>query len=184
MLCEKRVMRKTVKKEVLQLGNSYCKEADYAIFENIKALDQYRQARTVFCYVSTETEIDTIPLLKDILESGKTLGVPKCISKGVMQVYRIESLNELKPGSYGILEPEEGGKLIGPERIDLAIIPCLCCDKKGRRLGYGGGYYDRYLKKGDFVKVVLCREKLIKEEVPIEAHDIPMDFVISEKGIY
>lgn len=184
MLFQKRIMREAVKKEVRQLCDAYCKEADQAIFENVRALPQYRQARTVFCYVGTATEINTMPLLTDILESGKTLGVPRCISKGVMQVYQIESLNELKPGAYGIPEPEDGRELIEPERIDLAIIPCLCCNQKGMRLGYGGGYYDRYLEKGDFVKVVLCREKLMKEEIPIESHDIAMDFVISEKGVY
>lgn len=184
MLREKRLMREIVKKEVRQLSDSYCKEADRAILENIRALPQYRQARTVFCYVGTETEINTAPLLEDILESGKTLGVPKCISKGIMRVYRIESLKELKPGAYGIPEPEEGGEVIEPERIDLAIIPCLCCDKKGHRLGYGGGFYDRYLEKGNFIKAVLCREKLMKEAIPTEPHDIVMDLVISEKGVY
>ena len=73
-------MRKNVKKEAAQLTEAYCKDADEMIFRNIRALPEYQRADTVFCYVGTKTEINTMPILKDILENGKILGVPKCLS--------------------------------------------------------------------------------------------------------
>ena len=139
----------------------------------------------MFCYVSTEKEIDTFSILQDILQSGKHLGVPKCTEKGIMNVYEIHSLQELYPGAYGILEPKEDPeRLIQPEAIDFAFIPCISCDRSGRRLGHGGGYYDRYLEKTHCVKAALCREELLVDEIPVEEHDLRMDLVISEKGCY
>mgnify|MGYP003275024523 FL=1 len=183
MLKSKQEMRKSVKKEAAQLTEAYCKDADEMIFRNIRALPEYQRADTVFCYVGTKTEINTMPILKDILENGKILGVPKCVAKGIMEVFRVESLEQLKEGAYGILEPKEECGRILPEQIDLALVPCLCCTKDGKRLGYGGGYYDRYLEKKEFTKVVLCREKLMKEFIPIDHHDVEMDLVISERGV-
>ena len=107
MLKSKQEMRKNVKKEAAQLTEAYCKDADEMIFRNIRALPEYQRADTVFCYVGTKTEINTMPILKDILENGKILGVPKCVAKGIMEVFRVESLEQLKEGAYGILEPKE-----------------------------------------------------------------------------
>ena len=148
-------------------------------------LEEYQSAGCVFCYVSTEKEMDTFSVLQAILQSGKRLGVPKCMEKGIMNVYEIHSLQELHPGAYGILEPKEDPeRLIQPGAIDFAFIPCISCDRSGRRLGHGGGYYDRYLEKTHCVKAVLCREELLVDEIPVEEHDLRMDLVISEKGCY
>ena len=97
----------------------------------------------------------------------------------------VSTEKELYPGAYGILEPKEDPeRLIQPEAIDFAFIPCISCDRSGRRLGHGGGYYDRYLEKTHCVKAALCREELLVDEIPVEEHDLRMDFVISEKGCY
>lgn len=181
---DKRNLRRAVKKEAEALSEAYREEADQSIFRHIKALPEYQKANTIFCYVGVGHEIDTMPVLRDILQSGKTLGVPRCVSKGVMEVFQIETLQELSAGAFGIPEPKTSCRPICPEEIELALIPCLCCTKSGRRLGYGGGYYDRYLEKGNFTKAVLCREKLMKETIPTERHDIKMDLVISEKGVF
>ncbi|WP_419574139.1 5-formyltetrahydrofolate cyclo-ligase, partial [Ruminococcus sp.] len=126
----------------------------------IKSLAEYKNADTIFCYVSTEKEINTIPLLQEILDSGKRLGVPKCTGKGIMDAYEIQNLEQLKIGSYGILEPgEECDIILDPTEIQFAIIPCISCNRKGERLGHGGGYYDRYLEKmpEDCEKAILLR---------------------------
>lgn len=78
-------------------------------------LEEYQSAGCVFCYVSTGKEMDTFSVLQDILQSGKRLGVPKCMEKGIMNVYEIHSLQELHPGAYGILEPKRR-----PGKIDSA----------------------------------------------------------------
>ena len=162
------------------------KELRTKVKEKISKLSRRENADTIFCYVSTEKEINTIPLLQEILDSGKRLGVPKCTGKGIMDAYEIQNLEQLKIGSYGILEPgEECDIILDPTEIQFAIIPCISCNRKGERLGHGGGYYDRYLEKmpEDCEKAILCRESLMCDEIPTEEHDERMDLVISENGI-
>lgn len=181
---KKQRLRKKVNKRVASLELEYCKEADQQIFFHATNLSEYKNAETVFCYVGRKEEIDTLPILKDILEKGKRLGVPRCIEKGVMKVYEIKSLKELEVGAYGILEPCGSCICIEQSEIDIAFVPCLSSSIEGRRLGYGGGYYDRYLEKTGFTRIVLCREQIIEKEVPVDKHDQKMDIVISEKEIY
>ncbi len=184
-MIQKKELRKKIKEKLSFTTEKYRKEADRKITESVLELNEYKSADCVFCYVSTEKEMDTFSILQDILRSGKHLGVPKCTGKGIMNVYEIHSLQELYPGAYGILEPKEDPeRLIQPEAIDFAFIPCISCDRSGRRLGHGGGYYDRYLEKTHCVKVALCREELLVDEIPVEEHDLRMDLVISEKGCY
>ena len=183
---QKKELRTKVKKKISKLSRRETEESDKKILHQIKSLAEYKNADTIFCYVSTEKEINTIPLLQEILDSGKRLGVPKCTGKGIMDAYEIQNLEQLKIGSYGILEPgEECDIILDPTEIQFAIIPCISCNRKGERLGHGGGYYDRYLEKmpEDCEKAILCRESLMCDEIPTEEHDERMDLVISENGI-
>lgn len=180
---QKKLLRTEVKQAISMLSGEYCKEADAQIYQWVCGFSGFQEADTVFCFVGTETEIDTKPLLKEILSRGKRLGVPKCVGKGRMEVYEIHSLNDLESGSYGILEPKEGLPLILSQQIDLALVPCLSCNEAGLRLGYGGGFYDRYLARTNAKRVVLCRNRLMRSDIPAEAFDLKMDFVITEKGV-
>jgi len=84
----------------------------------------------------------------------------------------------------GLWEPAEGARTLSPSAIDFALIPCVACDAEGFRLGRGGGYYDRFLKGGRFVKAALCRRALLQEKLPVEAHDEKVDWIITEAGIF
>lgn len=178
---QKRKMRKEMMAKAAELDAAYCRKADRSIFEYITDLAEYRQARRIFCFVGTELEIHTVPILEDALKKGKIVGVPRCEGKGIMNVCRIKRLDTLKEGRYGILEPEEDAAVILPEEIDFAVIPCLSCSCTGRRLGYGGGYYDRYLIRTKAFKAVICRAELMREDIPQEEHDVVMDAVVSER---
>lgn len=178
---EKKELRKIIKQKVKELLEDYCKQADAQIRERVIELPEYIDAKTIFCYVGTDQEINTFPLLQMVLESGKTLVVPKCITRGIMKAYQIKTLEELELGAYGIMEPKEECVCVEPERIDLVIVPCLSCTKDGKRLGFGGGFYDRYLERVQAPKVLLCREQVMEKEIPIERHDLMMDILISEK---
>lgn len=182
-MIEKKQLRKALKEKRNTLAPGICASSDTAIFRNICSWDIYQKANVIFCFVGTEDEINTKPILEDILKRGKRAGVPKCISKGIMEVYEIHSFNDLAPGKYGILEPVDTCKKIPPEEIDLALIPCLSCSRTGRRLGYGGGYYDRYLNHVAGTQAALCRTALMCDEIPMEEHDRTMDFVICEEGV-
>lgn len=179
---QKKALRKQMMDRISGLPEEYRRLADDAIFRHVTGLLEYALADTIFCYVSRDCEVDTRPILEDAWRKGKRVGVPRCEEPGIMKVYRIDSMEDLEPGAYGILEPAAGCDLIPPEMIRLAVVPCVSCDLAGRRLGYGGGYYDRYLTQTDACRAVLCRQKAMCREIPADANDVRMDLVISETG--
>lgn len=176
----KRQLWQEIKASVRELPHSYRREADTRIAERLCGLDAYRRSNVIFVYVGTSGEIDTVPILSNALSDGKQVGVPLCVSPGVMEVRRIADFDSLIKGFYGIMEPKAECPLISPGEIDLAVVPCLSCTWEGVRLGYGGGYYDRYLNQVSGLKLVLCREKVMRENLPLEPHDIIADGVLTE----
>jgi 5-formyltetrahydrofolate cyclo-ligase len=179
---EKKNLRKTIREFQKSLTPSYLEEASRDICRRALSMEEYRRAETIFCYVGRKEEVDTMPIIIESLKQGKRVGVPKCVARGIMEVYRIGSPEDLEPGSFGIREPKAGTSLIRPEEIELSFIPCLSCSSDGKRLGYGGGYYDRYLEKVSGVNAVLCPKKLMCEEIPMEEHDRKIGIVINEEG--
>lgn len=170
------------------LDEAYRREADAAIRKRLESLELVTQAQTVFCYVSVNEEVDTRRLIGDLLSSGKRVAVPRCGSaKGQMEAYEITSFADFRPGhgAYGIPEPSAACRLVSPEEIDLCIVPCLCVGVTGNRLGYGGGYYDRYLPRlrAGAACVALCRERTQGAEPPAETHDRPVTAAVSEEQI-
>ena len=222
-------MRTELRRRRHELEESYRQEADEAIRRRLEELSVYRQAQTVFCYVSAGDEVDTRKLLADMMAAGKCVAVPRCEAvergtggtvsgltaeergkggvfaglitekrgkagtdvpaavgeRGRMEAYAITSTDDLEPGAYGILEPKAYCQRVLPEEIDLCVVPCLCVGSGGTRLGYGGGYYDRYLPRlrPDAVCAALCRERLQGEEPPKEPHDRPVDLAVTEKQV-
>lgn len=108
-------------------------------------MPEYQSAGTIFCFVGTGREIDTRPILRHALNSGKTVCVPLCTTPGQMELRRITALEELRPGKFHIPEPPADAPCVAVDEVDLAILPCLSCNHLGQRLGRGGGYYDRFL---------------------------------------
>lgn len=180
---EKKRIRKELTAVAGRLSEEYCRQADEEIIKRLWAAREYETAETIFCYVGTEREINTIPILVDGLERGKRVGVPRCISPGVMEVRQIQRIEDLEPGCYGIREPGLHCPVLQPGELELAVVPCLSCSGNGVRLGYGGGYYDRYLTAVPAPRFVLCREQLRREDIPKEPHDLVMDLIITECNI-
>ena len=181
---EKAALRATVRRLESALSPRYRDAADIAIASHLAAMPELQAAKTVFCFVSTPKEIDTLPILRSVLEGGKQLCVPRCPGKGVMEIRQITSLTQLSAGAYGIPEPPADAPLISIDEIDFAVLPCVTCNHAGQRLGHGGGYYDRFLSHYRGGTVLLCREKLIREEIPVEPHDYPVPWVLTERGLY
>lgn len=180
---QKQKMRASMKAIRQQLTDAYKSQADQKIAEQVVLLEEFKQAKTVFCFVSVDDEIDTHPILDRVLRSGKKLAVPRCQGRGCMEAYEIQSYDQLQPGFYGIPEPVRACRSVSRQAIDFAIVPCLTCDSAGRRLGYGGGYYDRFMEKKTYPAAVICRERMLYEQIPAEDHDTVMDLVITEKQI-
>lgn len=143
---------------------------------------EYLQAQEILCYVSAKDEIDTRAIISDALKNGKKVFVPKCTEqKGIMFFYRINSFDELKSGRYGILEPtkttiENEWKQTASNSV--CVVPALCCDRAGNRLGYGAGYYDRFLQNYKGKTVCLCYSRFSDVDLPVDENDIPCDIVI------
>lgn len=179
----KKELRAVIAAEVAALDSTYCENADAAICAAVWESELYQTARTMFCYIGTDREIDTKALLLRALEDGKRLALPLCVGKGIMEAREIRSLEDLVAGKFGIPAPGEHCPIIAPEEFDLVIVPCSSGNEKGQRLGYGGGFYDRYLGKTHCPKVLLCRKALAKSEIPTEDHDLVMDYFTSEDGM-
>ena len=139
------------------------------------ASKEYKEAKSIFIYVSLEDEVDTIELIKSALEDNKTVFVPYVISKdkGMIAV-KIQALEDLEVGSYGILEPKDITNTIKNKNdLDLIIAPAVAMSKSGYRIGYGGGFYDRFLQDitKDTVAIAIVYKEQIIEDIPIEPHD-------------
>ncbi len=161
----------------------YFAESNRAIEEAVLSLGAWRAAQVVFCYVSVRNEPSTRRLLSAALESGKRLCVPRCAGNGIMYAHEIRSLDALRPGPYGLLEPEQRAPVVPAGAVELAIVPCVAADRQGHRIGHGAGYYDRYLAHLDCPSVCLCRGRALFPTVPAEKHDLPVSMVLTEQEL-
>ncbi len=143
----------------------------------------YKKADAVMTYVSFGSEVKTDAVLEKILSDGKTAAVPLCGEGSEMTARVIRSRAELSPGAYGVLEPSETAPLVAKDRIGLIIVPGLGFDKNGYRIGYGKGYYDRFLKDYRGAAAGLCFCACLYEKICRGPHDQKVGFIITESGI-
>lgn len=156
---------------------------DRAIAVNVLQTEQYQHSKTLFIYYSTAEEIDTHAIIADALAHGKRVCLPKCLPGHVMQPRAITSENDLTEQTFGIPEPGVHCAVVPPEEIDLCLIPALACDMTGARLGYGGGFYDRFLPQTSAYHMVLCAQSRILPHVPAEPHDIRCGCIVTEQEV-
>lgn len=158
------------------------------IFDHLKSLSEYKRAKNIMCFISFGSEVDTHGFVKDCLKEGKKIIVPISL-KDTKELFlqEIKNFDELKKGSYGILEPQMNPQAEFPkEDLDLIIVPGLIFDKYGFRIGYGGGYYDRlFCSIEKFVcKIAVGFEiQYIDKGIERNKYDRPVDYFVSEKGI-
>ncbi len=182
---KKKKLREEVFSNIFNLTEEYKKEADKHIVNHLLQLNEYEKANTVFCFVGVDHEINTRPFLERALADGKRLTVPLCVEKGIMEAREIYSLDDLTKGYYGLYEPSIDTESIPLNEVDLAVVPCLTADHFGNRLGHGGGYYDRLFNKyPDVFGAIICREKIMKADIPLGPFDRQFPMVITEKGVF
>ena len=177
----KRELRNQIRAEQRSLSDASRNEIDERLIQNVLGHDLYRNCNRLFLYASAGFEIDTYSMLQRAYKDGKEVALPRCQSDGIMDFYRYTG--ELKEGMYRIPEPT-GNQIMYPNESDVMIVPGLSFDKRGYRIGQGGGYYDRYLSKYDCICVGLCRERFLMKELPVMWNDIPVDYVITENAVY
>ncbi len=156
------------------------------IFRRLEGTAAYRAARTVGIFVSCRSEVDTRPVIDDLLKRKRRVAVPRVEGKGAMEFYRIADPSaDLRKGAYGIMEPRPGLEQVPPEEMDMLIAPAVAFDAMGYRVGYGGGFFDRFiprLRPGCAV-VALAFEVQMVRRVPRGPHDVPVGAIITEKRI-
>ena len=152
---------------------------------------EYQQANTVMFYVDVRAEVRTRHDLPDALASGKKIVVPWCNADGELELFHLESMEELEIGMYKILEPREElrsleSKQIEVTELDVIMVPGVGFDSKGGRTGMGKGYYDKCLQhaRPDATLTAVCFDCQIFEEIPVQEHDIYMDKVITESTVF
>lgn len=187
--------KKEIRKKALQLRNElkddYRVQADDSIYHRLTDLECYRQAKIILAYVAYKSEVNTRRILEKALEDGKKVAVPKVLDKnGIMEFYEIRSLQELATGYQGIGEPDISEKEpIALEKLwkeTLMIMPGAAFDRKCNRIGYGGGFYDRYLNRCSrhIRTVAVCYEIQLVQGIAAEPFDVKPDIVLTEQYIY
>ena len=183
-------MKRKLRKELIDIRKNIPKnevlEKSNKIKKRLFELDEFKNTSNILFYVSYDNEVYTHDMIKESKKIGKLVIVPfSDKSNRRLILSELNNWDSLKPGSYGILEPQKNKiKKFSIEKIDLIILPGVGFDESGRRIGHGKGYYDNLLKKSkNSLHVGLAFESQIVNRVPIEKHDIPVDKIITEKRV-
>ncbi|MBQ2676051.1 MAG: 5-formyltetrahydrofolate cyclo-ligase [Clostridia bacterium] len=158
---------------------------DASVLKRATSLYKYKEAKTVVTYVSTAIEVDTRELINHALRNGKRVAVPRCVpDTREMEFFYINSLDELEKGSFSVDEPNpDKHEKVTDFKGSICFVPGLCFDKRGYRLGYGKGYYDRFLSGYEGTTVGLCYSNCIRHSLIYGKFDRKSDIVITERGI-
>lgn len=178
-------LRGDLKKRRITMPERKKTALDAKIQNRLMNLWAFRQADTILTYVSTPIEVDTKRMIEAALKMGKTVAVPRCKSaERQMNFYLIKSLNELSPGTFGVLEPlSDTRKPFTDFNNSLCVVPGLAFDVNGYRLGYGKGYYDRFLRNYTGTTIGICYDDNIKERLPHGKYDVAVQMLITEKEV-
>lgn len=179
---EKKALRKELIEKMASFEEGYREESSLKILEHLVRNKEYLLAGTIFIYVGTSNEVNTTLIIKDALAKGKKVCVPKTIKLGHMEACEIDSMEDLHPGRHGILEPMDTAYRIDPDRIDIAFVPCVAFTADGYRLGYGGGFYDRFLPRGSFKRILTAFSRMEADRLPHDEYDEKVHGILTEKG--
>ena len=176
-----------VRKKLLELRACQDKkslsEKSHNICKELLKTEQFSKATVIFGYYPIRNEVDVVPVLEAAFSLNKKVALPKCIDRhGNMLFYLINSFDDLIPGAFNIPEPKEGLKEIYPDE-GLMLVPGVGFDERCFRLGYGGGYYDRFIGSQKGVSYIAPAYEFQICSIPLEAHDMCTDMVITEKRI-
>ena len=181
---EKTLLRVNIRKQLTAMPTAQMHESDSALFQALLSLPQVSQAKTVSLFWGiTGLEPDTSRLIPQLLEMGKRICLPRIISDFGMELREYSPDCPMARTSFGILEPTIDCPLVEKNQVDLVIVPALCYDRKGFRLGYGAGHYDRWLADYTGYTVGMCREVSLQDQVPTEPHDKPVQIVVTESEV-
>ncbi|MBH0166402.1 5-formyltetrahydrofolate cyclo-ligase [Fictibacillus sp. 7GRE50] len=181
---DKSQWRKKLKQLLLSMGKEERKVKSESISNLLFQTDEWKKANCIGITVSRTFELDTSYIINQAWTEGKIVGVPKCYSKHKQMEFReIRSYEELENVYMDLYEPKvDVTPCIEPSQLNMIIVPGLVFDREGYRIGYGGGYFDRYLQSYDGSKLSIAYTLQTTNSLPHENYDIPVDTVITEEG--
>ena len=180
----KKELRAQIRGRLSVVSKEYKAESSRKITELLLSCEEYKSAKSIFIYISTENEPCTDVIISDALLAGKAVYVPKCLSKGIMVPVLIDENTQYEEGYMGIREPSEYDNAVCPSEIDLSVIPCMSASPDGKRIGHGAGFYDIFLSKTKTYKLCLCFGELMYDNIPADENDIIMNCIVSESGFF
>lgn len=183
-------LRRNIRQTLRDMPPEERRASDRALFERFLSLPAMKQVKTVFLFYGIGTEPETSRLISHLQAEGKRVALPVCLPDYQMEAREITTLDVLIPSKIAgnvagdILEPDRtDSKMLKKEELDLILVPALCCDRQGFRLGQGGGYYDRFLEGYTGITVSFCRKKVLQESLPHERHDQRVSLVVTEEEL-
>lgn len=174
---DKQALRKEIRDKKRAMTEAEIVAASQRLAELFVASEAYRQAKTIYGYLPYNQEVRTVPMLQQALADGKRVAVPKCYGDEMRFIY-LEDLSQVEKGYCGIPEPI-ADEPVADDATALVLMPGLAFDPQGHRMGYGGGFYDKFLEKEpNHPTIALCYGFQMLEHLETEAHDIPVDTVL------
>lgn len=180
---DKEAIRKRMKEKLSALSKPMYEHLSYLIAQRLFQDSDWNQADTIGITISKPPEVDTFQIIRKAWEEGKKVVIPKCHPSTKTMTFRsLSAFSQLESVYYGLYEPIESlTEQVLPEEINLLIVPGIAFSKEGYRIGFGGGYYDRYLQQYKGNTLSLAFHMQIFDTLPFEKHDIPIEKIITEK---
>ena len=173
-------MRRFIKNLRREMTDEKISEISDQIYKNLIELDLYKNAKSIFVYLSMDKEINTYKIINHALEDDKKVFVPYLENRN-MSLRRLRNLDDLTEGAFGIKTSKNEESITNP---DLSLVPGLSFDENKNRLGYGGGYYDKYLANSKTISIGLFAEIVQSIEIPTDETDVSLDYILTENGIF
>ena len=174
---DKKALRSAIRERKRAMTAQQIEEKSAALTRQFLATDLYKNAKTLYGYLPYNQEVRTVPLLRQALADGKAVAVPK-VYEDTMRFILLEDLSAVEKGYAGIPEPIDDGP-VAQDETALVLMPGLAFDPKGNRMGYGGGFYDKFLQaEPQHPTVALCYDFQMLPHLETESHDIPVDLVL------
>ncbi len=164
-------------------GDEFIKAKSLCACRNIENMAEFQGTDTVLLYYPVKNEISPLPLLEIAKAGKKQIAFPICEEDGTLSFRTVYSLNELKKSKFGLLEPAKEAKIAEITEKTLCIVPALAFSSDGSRLGYGKGFYDKFLQNFAGISAGLCYSQLVLDTLPAESHDKRVDILITESEV-
>ncbi len=179
MIIMKQELRKTGLSRRNQMSEVEVRNLSAKIIEEIKKQLPIDKYDVLGFYMPLGNEVDLRPLMAELIAKGKTIVIPKVLDKNTMEFYPLQDMDDYYIGKFNVREPKSNKKM-PKTKIDIIFVPGIYFSADKYRLGFGAGYYDRYLKDYPNLKVGICYGFQYIPEFPSDIHDVPMDLIITE----